>query len=525
MRGSYGYTRDNDNMGQDMLNMTGQFQRQWENLDDYINQEQVQASQNKLLQRMKERGGDLSGLSFNDVDNIYDMQAIGLLQQQNSQNEQYRLQGMKNRDASDTEFYNQKIYPTMALIQQAYEKGDVQSFDVLTQQLGNLMGTPYRYKLSADGQGFDEYFRSDAAMGFAPTGRKMSRDDVYKMVRQTADGTMFYMGGIGGQRVAFNPQYNMWAERQRQATARGNIESAMNPKPMVGPDGKLYYGAPQNKWGDYNADTDVVLFNQSGQKVGVVGASRLAREGFRWAGGAVGRSGRGGRGGSGSGESGGAPAVPGAQGGMRPVYKLSETDKKNILKWSTTGDPEDGGSVDYGRAAFMENLTARTGSFAQSVNLIQGLAQQARQRNPQLSPEDAERAAMAFLNQRMNGAAPAQPQAQGAPVGAPAGAPAAAQPTPMAAPNIAPQVAGPDAQFAGGGQAMLAKQREAAQIDAQLAAAQAGFDPADYGAGTVQPGASTDMFEGYYGNRARAAQEDYRRRIQEPLAGVGFFGY
>ena len=283
MRGSYGYARDNDNMGQDMLNMTGQFQRQWEQLDDFIDQEQVEASQNKLIQRMKERGGDLSGLSFDDVENIYDMQAIGLLQQRNSQNEQYRLQGMKNRDASDTEFYNQKIYPTMALIQQAYEKGDVQSFDALTQQLGNLMGTPYRYKLAADGQGFDEYFRSDAAMGFAPTGRKMSRDDVYKMVRQTADGTMFYMGGVGGQRIAFNPRYNLWAERQRQATARGNMESAMNPKQMIGPDGRLYYGAVQNKWADYNGDSDVLLFDQSGRRVGMKGLSELGREGFRWA--------------------------------------------------------------------------------------------------------------------------------------------------------------------------------------------------------------------------------------------------
>lgn len=445
MRGSYGYTRDNDNMGQDMLNMTGQFVRQWENLDNYIDQEQVQASQNKLLQRVRERGGDLSGLSFDDVENIYDMQAVGLLQQQNSQNEQYRLQGMKNRDASDTEYYNQKIYPTMALIQQAYEKGDVQSFDVLAQQLGNLMGTPYRYKLSEDGKGFDEYFRSDNAMGFTPTGRKMTREDVYKLVRQTADGTMFYMGGVGGQRVAVNPQYNMWAERQRQATARGNIESALNPKLMVGPDGKRYYAAFQNKWADYNADSDVLLFDESGRKVGMFGASQLGRNGFRLAGGGAagrggGRGGRGGRRGTGGGTDawgmptggragssrGGAAAQPGAQGGQ-PQFKVSESQNKIIREYCT--DPETG-KVNHQDAALLLRLAGRTNGHAEeAIGLLEWAQSQFEQQGQ--SPEQAGINARKYAMQFLGGGGKPQNNKQSAQQ--PAGAPnAAAQPAPPA---------------------------------------------------------------------------------------------
>ena len=220
------------------------------------------------------------------------------------------------------------------------------------------------------------------------------------------------------------------------------------------------------------------------------------------------------------------PGQPGAQGGMRPVYKLSESDKKNAQKWATIGDPDDGGSVDYGQAAFMENLIARTGSFAQSVNLVNNIAQQARQRNPQLSPEDAKLAAMAFLTQQMNGTAPTQAPAQNGPAAAqqaPAGVPSATgQPAPVEGqgfvPPFNPQVSGADAQFAGRAQDAFGNQKQA------IAAEIEGFNPAMYGTGTLNPRVSDDMIEGHYGDR-RAAREEYNRRIQRPLEGVGFFGY
>ena len=235
---------------------------------------------NKLIGIAQQRGGELSSLSFNDVSDIYDMQALGNLQQKQNENEEYRLKGMQSRYQADLEHYNQVIYPRMSLIQRTYQNGDLDGFAQNVEQLNNALGTPYRLKRNSDGTGFNMFFRKNG-QGFVDTGRQLSNEEVLKMANDLGAGTQFVVNGVNGEKIAVNPHYNMWAERQRMNTMQGNIRSAMNPSLMLGPDGRQYRAVFQNRWNDYNADGDVVLFDaKSGQKIGVFGASELGNNGF-----------------------------------------------------------------------------------------------------------------------------------------------------------------------------------------------------------------------------------------------------
>lgn len=266
--------------GEEMLGIAREGLGFFKSAKDFGDQMEVERSSQRLLNLAQERGGDISSLSFGDVGSIYDMAAMGKLQQANSQNEAHRLQGMQNRFLADNEHYNQVIYPRMSLLQQSFQNGDLDAFGENVEQLNNALGTPYRLKRNADGTGFNMFFRKNG-QGFVDTGRVLSNQEVYDMANNLAKGTQFVVSGLNGEKVAVNPHYNLWAERQRLNTQAGNIQSALSPSFMIGPDKKMYRAVFQNRWADYNADSDVILFDaNTGQKVGVFGASELGRQGF-----------------------------------------------------------------------------------------------------------------------------------------------------------------------------------------------------------------------------------------------------
>lgn len=372
----YGYTNSPNVM--DVMNKGMDF---YQKMNTFSKNLQLEDSANRLLDVAKSRGGDISQLNFNDVNSIYDMQALGSLLKTHASNNEARINAMKKQDEADTMHYNNNILPRMNIAMRAFQSGDLDGFAVNAEQLANMIGTPYRIK--SDGQGgFDMYFRSDEKLGFTPTGQKLSAQQAYAMMQDLVNGTQYTVMGANGQRIAVNPQYNAWAARQRMATERGNIDAALNPRLMIGPNGQRVYAAPQNQWGNYNADTDVLLFDAAtGQKVGQVGASELGKQGYRWANEidtkayakALGLTGTAGRGGGGGGKGGSSAMQAAGVGGGAPIkldngrYAVTNNIRDFIAKQFTLFGENNNSQTNWVAANLASDIYSYTGAHPHEI--------------------------------------------------------------------------------------------------------------------------------------------------------------
>lgn len=286
----FGGTRSEATPGERMLDMTGKFLTQWNTVDAYQDKQNLEAAHNNLIGKIQQRGGDINSIDFNDINNLYDWQAYGLMRKQDSENKKNDQQAYASMLNKMNMQYSNEIYPHIRNALESYNQGNIDAFSQSVEAVSNSLALPFRYKYDPNTKQFTEFFRSDQAMGFAPTGRTYSSEQVRDIFDGVARGTMPVAAGVG-QQMYVNPSVSALFLRGMQATDEGNVASALQPKQMIGPDGRTYLASVQNPLFDktsnrslHNLGSTFVVFDpQTGQKVGVMNSAQATQGGFRWA--------------------------------------------------------------------------------------------------------------------------------------------------------------------------------------------------------------------------------------------------
>lgn len=286
MRGAY-YVRDNDNMGQDMLNMAEQGVRMFDRLGDYLDKEGVRDSYNRLAGLVKERGGDVNSIDINDLGNMHDWQAFGAMRKQHAENMQNDKNAYANHIQQVLTEYNYEVLPNVQVAMDAYSNGDMNTFMSACERVSNSLRVPYRFKRSQDGKSLDEFFRSNDTGGFTPTGRTYSPQEVMGKFQDLLRGNIPFVAGVGGQQLFYNPSMVNMSLLNMINTERQNFENQMNPRPVMGPDGRPAYVSILNPVRDpktnqlgYNGPPMAFVFNENGKPRGQMLARDFYAQGY-----------------------------------------------------------------------------------------------------------------------------------------------------------------------------------------------------------------------------------------------------
>lgn len=333
--------------------------------------------------------GDIATLDGDPVLNTrHGLMALGRLSADRANTQQTRLAMLKNMEAADDKLYQDFFRPLASQAQEAYQQGNMAKFGQLVGQLSKVAPFPYQYHMGADGN-FEEMFRSTKNGGWVRTGGSMTPQQVMQAITQIMSGEQKILRGADMRETVVNPFFLAASARYRMATAAKNAAALADPKqwrPMQGKDGHIVFAIPQNAHDDYSADPAYLLFDEkNGTRRGNL--SDLTAQGY-------------------------APAAAKAnarklQAAGRPSaggYKLTNADVNILTKYATSTNAETGEKeIDYGKAAFLQEFIQKTGLSPLSAienyesNIQLAMSQGARSR------EQAERAAMVGLRQKIHG--------------------------------------------------------------------------------------------------------------------------
>lgn len=324
-----------------------------------------------------------------DMQDYWHSQALGQFVKDRANNEKGRLEMLKNMDASSDKMYQDWRTQAMST-REAFDSGNMQQFMPLMQQLA--ANSPLPYRLQPDERGnFKVMFRSDQHGGWADTGRTMTPQEAMGEVNNVLRGEQMVLRGVDMKLFPANEAFISSARRAYWGTVIGNAENRLDPKkqiPLYDATGKLSgLGVLQSPVNDYNAVQKLVVFGRDGRQIGVFdgydGAMRAGLSPFKP------EKAKGGDG----------AAKVGAGG-----YKLTNADVNILTKYATSTNAETGEKeIDYGKAAFLQEFIQKTGLSPLSAienyesNIQLAMSQGARSR------EQAERAAMVGLRQKIHG--------------------------------------------------------------------------------------------------------------------------
>lgn len=333
--------------------------------------------------------GDIATLDGDPVLNTrHGLMALGRLSADRANTQQTRLAMLKNMEAADDKLYQDFFRPLASQAQEAYQQGNMAKFGQLVGQLSKVAPFPYQYHMGADGN-FEEMFRSTKNGGWVRTGGSMAPQQVMQAITQIMSGEQKILRGADMRETVVNPFFLAAAARYRMATAAKNAAALADPKqwrPMQGKDGHIVFAIPQNAHDDYSADPAYLLFDEkNGTRRGNL--RDLTAQGYAPAAAKA-----------------NARKLQAAGRGAAGGYKLTNADVNMLTKYAISTNAETGEKeIDYGKAAFLQEFIQKTGLSPLSAienyesNIQLAMSQGARSR------EQAERAAMVGLRQKIHG--------------------------------------------------------------------------------------------------------------------------
>ncbi len=326
--------------------------------------------------------------------NFWNNTAIGQFMKDRANNEKGRLEMMQNADAVADKIY--KDWRVQASgVAKAYQSGDMQQFMPLMKQLSEQ--SPLPYKLEPDQTGnFKVLFRSDEKGGWTDTGRTMTPQESIDQVNSVLRGEQTIMRGMNGDLLPVNRDFNLAVVRGITATSTGNSDNRTDPKKLiplydkngnVGGFARVQNPIPteDNPYA-YRENSKIFAFGHNGQSLGVFdgydGVMKYGLSPF------APKKGKGGAGGGAAGANSG--------------YSLSQGDIGALQKYATSENEMGEKSVDYEKAAFLEQFVRTTGlSPLQAISAYDGNIKRAMEMGA--SRGQAERATMSLLAQRISG--------------------------------------------------------------------------------------------------------------------------
>ena len=323
-----------------------------------------------------------------NMQDYWHSKAFGQFMLDRASNEKGRLEMMQNMDAAADKMYQDWRIQAMG-VRQAYTSGDTQKFMPMMQQLSTNSPLPYKLEPSDNGN-FKVLFRSDEKGGWADTGRTMTPQEAMGEVDNVLRGEQSMLRGIDGKTVPVNLAFNKAAVKSYWMTQIGNAENRTDPKrqiPLYNSEGKpTGIGIVQNPLDDYSVGPKLLVYGNGGRQIGTFdgydGAMKAGYIPF------APPKGKGGAKGGAAGEGGG--------------YSLTQGDIGALQKYATSENEMGEKSVDYEKAAFLEQFVRTTGlSPLQAIAAYDGNIKRAMEMGA--SRGQAERATMSLLAQRISG--------------------------------------------------------------------------------------------------------------------------
>jgi len=323
-----------------------------------------------------------------DMQDYWHSKAFGQFMLDRASNEKGRLEMMQNMDAAADKMYQDWRIQAMG-VRQAYTSGDTQKFLPMMQQLSTNSPLPYKLEPTDNGN-FRVMFRSDEKGGWADTGRTMTPQEAMGEVDNVLRGEQSMLRGVDGKTVPVNLAFNKAAVRSYWLTQIGNAENRTDPKrqiPLYNSEGKpTGIGIVQNPLDDYSVGPKLLVYGNGGRQIGTFdgydGAMKAGYIPF------APPKGKGGAKGGAAGENGG--------------YSLTQGDIGALQKYATSENEMGEKSVDYEKAAFLEQFVRTTGlSPLQAIAAYDGNIKRAMEMGA--SRGQAERATMSLLAQRISG--------------------------------------------------------------------------------------------------------------------------
>lgn len=335
--------------------------------------------------------------------NFWNNTAIGQFMKDRANNEKGRLEMMQNADAVADKIY--KDWRVQASgVAKAYQSGDMQQFMPLMKQLSEQ--SPLPYKLEPDqGGNFKVLFRSDEKGGWTDTGRQMTPQEAMGEVNSVMRGEQVIARGLTGELLPVNRDFNLAVGRNILATAHGNADNRTDPRKViplydkngnVGGFARIQNPIPteDNPYA-YTENSKVIAFGHDGKSLGVFdgydGVMKYGLSPF------APKKGKGGTKGGAAGEGGG--------------YSLTQGDMSMLQKYATSENEMGEKTVDYGKAAFLEQFVRSKGlSPTQAIYVFDENVKRAMKLGA--TREQAERATMSLLSRpTSNGQQGQSPQA------------------------------------------------------------------------------------------------------------------
>lgn len=340
--------------------------------------------------------GGIDALQTNpDFQDYRHAQAFGRIMKDRAASEKGRTEMLQNAKKIAEQNYNDVRAVLMPGLE-AYKSGDMNTFSASMTNASELANMPYRIEPAGDGN-YKLFFRSDAKGGWTDTGRKMTGQEVFDMGQDYLRGEVGVLSGLGMKVTPHNQRQILEGMRRAMATNDTNVENMADYSkhiPLLNSNGRIVGMAiPQNPL-DGSKNTEYDAYGMNGKPLGRLDVQGLLQRGMRFG-----------------------NMVQKPQGNEAGGYRLSQGDVSMLTKYATSENPETGEkSVDYGKVAFLQGLIQRTGNFPSAViAAYEDNIKLAMAAKKGLSREQAERAAMVGMAQKINGGVRATPTSQAAP--------------------------------------------------------------------------------------------------------------
>lgn len=296
--------------------------------------------------------GDISVLDGDPLMNTrHGTMAAGKFLGQRAQNETSRLQMLKSMEAGDDHFYRNTFRPMAFAAQEAFQKGDIQRFGAIANELSAKSPLPYRIEPTQDGN-FRVRFRSSADGGWVDTGQTMTPQEVMEQIGGIIGGEQKILAGADMRTRIVNPRYLAAAARYRMGTIRSNADALADPKQWIPltKGGHTIWAVPQNRHDDYSAAPAYRIVDEGGKMSGMVpNLDTLLQQGW-------------GRGDVKAQLAGRQRVGQGKSGASAGGYKLTQGDVSMLTKYATREDPDSGEKItDFSTVAFLQDFVQRTG--------------------------------------------------------------------------------------------------------------------------------------------------------------------
>lgn len=336
--------------------------------------------------------GDISALDGDPLMNTrHGTMAAGRFFKERANTETSRLQMLKSMEAGDNLFYQNTFRPMAFAAQEAFQKGDMQRFGAIANELSAKSPMPYQIEPTQDGN-FRVRFRSSADGGWVDTGQTMTPQEVMGQIGGIIGGEQKVLAGTDMRTRIVNPRYLAAAARYRMGTIQSNAEALADPKQWIPltKGGRTVWAVPQNRHDDYSAAPAYRLVDDSGKMSGMVpNLDGLLQQGW-------------GRGDVKAQLAKLQRAAQGKGGAGAGGYKLTQGDVSMLTKYAASENPETGEkSVDYDKVAFLQDFIQRTGrTTSAAIAAYDGNVKAAMAKGA--NREQAERAAMVGMAQMIS---------------------------------------------------------------------------------------------------------------------------